>query len=87
MSKLPAILALFICCWLISGNKLLVNGEPHEVTPGSYAEIRRQWNSGDEIELTLPMEPQLVEAHPLVEETRNQIAVKRGPLVYCLESI
>lgn len=69
------------------GAKLLMNGEPHEVTPGSYSEIRRQWNGGDVIELTLPMEPRLVEAHPLVEETRNQIAVKRGPLVYCLESI
>ncbi|WP_235908358.1 aceric acid hydrolase [Roseiconus nitratireducens] len=68
------------------GAKLVVNGEPREVTPGSYAEIRRKWNRGDEIELTLPMEAQLVEAHPLVEETRNQIAVKRGPLVYCLES-
>ena len=29
---------------------------------------------------------QLIEAHPLVEETRNQVAVKRGPVVYCLES-
>ena len=24
---------------------------------------------------------------PLVEETRNQVAVKRGPVVYCLESM
>ena len=28
----------------------------------------------------------LIEANPLVEETRNQIVVKRGPIVYCLES-
>ena len=28
-----------------------------------------------------------MEAHPLVEEARNQVAVVRGPLVYCLESI
>lgn len=32
------------------------------------------------------MSVQLLEAHPLVEETRNQAAVRRGPLVYCLES-
>ncbi len=32
------------------------------------------------------MAPRLVEAHPLVEEARNQVAVERGPLVYCLES-
>jgi len=28
----------------------------------------------------------LLESNPLVEETRNQVAVKRGPIVYCLES-
>ena len=27
----------------------------------------------------------LVEANPLVEEAKNQIAVMRGPIVYCLE--
>ena len=25
-------------------------------------------------------------ANPMVEETRNQVAVRRGPMVYCLES-
>lgn len=24
--------------------------------------------------------------HPLIEETRNQAAIKRGPLVYCMET-
>ena len=28
----------------------------------------------------------LVESNPLVEETLNQVAVKRGPVVYCVES-
>jgi uncharacterized protein len=32
------------------------------------------------------MRPRLIEAHPLVEETLNQVAVKRGPIVYCSES-
>lgn len=32
------------------------------------------------------MPPQLIESNPLVEETMNQIALKRGPIVYCLES-
>ena len=32
------------------------------------------------------MEPALMAANPLVEETRNQVAVQRGPVVYCLES-
>ena len=33
------------------------------------------------------MPAQLIEAHPLVEEARNQVAIKRGPIVYCLESM
>ena len=52
-----------------------------------YYEVKRTWAKDDRIELTLPMTAQLLEAHPLVEETRNQVAVKRGPLIYCLESL
>jgi DUF1680 family protein len=32
------------------------------------------------------MKPQLIEAQPKVESTRNQVAVMRGPILYCLES-
>ena len=32
------------------------------------------------------MPAELMEANPLVEENRNQVAVKRGPVVYCVES-
>ncbi|SDM09850.1 hypothetical protein SAMN05421823_110156 [Catalinimonas alkaloidigena] len=70
------------------GATLQINGEPQQVplTAGTYAEVNRKWKKGDVIELRLPMEAKLVEANPLVEETRNQVAVKRGPIVYCLES-
>ena len=54
--------------------------------PGTYAELRRIWKAGDVVELQLPMPARLIEANPLVEETRNQVAIKRGPIVYCLES-
>jgi len=37
--------------------------------------------------LELPMPVRLVEGHPKIEETRNQVAVLRGPLAYCLESV
>jgi DUF1680 family protein len=33
------------------------------------------------------MHAKLIEANPLVEEIANQVAVKRGPVVYCLESV
>ena len=45
----------------------------------------RKWKKGDTIELDLPMKARLIEANPLVEEAKNQIAIMRGPIVYCLE--
>ena len=47
--------------------------------------ITRKWKKGDIIELCLDMRPRLIEANPLVEEAKNQVAVMRGPIVYCLE--
>jgi DUF1680 family protein len=72
-------------CWATRAT-LAVNGTPVDAPSGQYAEIRRSWKKGDTVELVLPMNARLVEAHPLVEEARNQVAVTRGPLVYCLES-
>ncbi|PWS33266.1 aceric acid hydrolase [Pedobacter paludis] len=68
--------------------QIKVNGKAvdAETTSGTYTEVNRIWKAGDVIELTLPMEAQLIESNPLVEENRNQVAVKRGPIVYCLES-
>ncbi|MGD9636829.1 MAG: glycoside hydrolase family 127 protein [Pirellulales bacterium] len=65
-----------------------VNGKADSAIalPGTYATLRRAWMSGDVVELDLKMLPQLVEANPLVEEARNQVAIQRGPIVYCLES-
>jgi hypothetical protein len=54
--------------------------------PGSYFEIRRAWQAGDFVDLDLPMRVRIMEANPLVEEDLDQVAVQRGPVVYCLES-
>ena len=65
-----------------SGMQLKLNGQP------VLAEDLRQprkWKKGDVVELDLPMKPRLIEANPLIEEAKNQIAVMRGPIVYCLE--
>ena len=42
---------------------------------------------GTLVERAFDMKPRLVEANPLVEENKNQIAVMRGPIVYCLENV
>ncbi len=66
-----------------------INHRPSDISmkPGSYHELRRTWKSGDVIDLDLRMDTELIEANPLVEETLGQVAVKRGPIVYCLESV
>lgn len=69
--------------------KLTVNREPvkNKCKPASYAAIERKWAAGDAIELNLPMPVRMITADPRVEQTRNQVAVMRGPVVYCLESV
>jgi DUF1680 family protein len=64
-------------------NGTAANAKP---VPGTYSDIRRRWKPGDVLELEMRMPARLMESHPLVEENRNQVAVKRGPIVYCLES-
>lgn len=70
------------------GASVRVNDHPADYSPqpGSYFEIRRAWQPGDFVDLDLPMPVRLMEANPLVEEDLNQVAVQRGPVVYCLES-
>lgn len=65
----------------INGEKIL-----HDVVAGTYCSLSRKWVTGDEIILDLPMNVTLVEGHQRIEEVRNQVAVKRGPIVYCIES-
>ena len=66
-----------------------INHRPANISAksGSYHELRLAWKSGDVIDLDLRMDTELIEANPLVEETLGQVAVKRGPIVYCLESV
>jgi DUF1680 family protein len=70
------------------GATIKINGKPvtETILASEYFEIRRPWKAGDIVTLNLPMPAQLIESHPLVEETQHQVAIKRGPIVYCLES-
>jgi DUF1680 family protein len=59
---------------------------PSQFQPGTYGYIKRAWKAGDTVELAMDFQPTLWEANPLVEETVNQVTIKYGPLVYCVES-
>ena len=81
--------------WAVNANSespilalnLTVNGqkETSDYKLG-YFIVEREWKQGDVISYELPMETRIVEANPLVEESRGQVAVMRGPILYCLES-
>ena len=69
------------------GATVRVNDAPAAAAPvGEYFEVRRAWRAGDWVDLDLPMRIRLMEANPLVEEDQGQVAIQRGPVVYCLES-
>jgi DUF1680 family protein len=84
----PFALKLRVPGWA-NGASVRINLGPARtnLSSGTFTEIRRDWKPGDTVDLDLPMPPLLLEANPLVEETRNHVAVKRGPIVYCLESV
>jgi DUF1680 family protein len=56
------------------------------VAKHGYVTLRRVWHAGDFVDLDLPMPARLMQANPLVEEDIGQVAIQRGPVVYCLES-
>jgi DUF1680 family protein len=50
-----------------------------------YLALRRLWHPGDTVVLHFPMPVTRVKAHPSVLAAAGRTALKRGPLVYCLE--
>lgn len=64
-----------------------VNDQKYDVkVDKGYAVVTGNWKKGDFIALDMPMRAKLIEANPLVEEARGQVAVQRGPIIYCVES-
>jgi len=82
------VLRLRIPDWA-AGATVAINGSPatEKLKAGTYASLDRTWESGDTVKLSFPMRVRLTQANPLVEELRGQVAVMRGPMVYCLESV
>ena len=85
--KDPFELLLRIPDWA-AGTVLSLNGKKlnKKIKAGNFAKIKRAWTKGDTVTLVFPMNIHLVEGHPRIEEVRNQVAVKRGPIVYCVET-
>jgi len=72
-----------------SGATVSVNGEAIDASRAvnGYLTIHRIWAKGDVVSLDLPMPPVRLYAHPGVIMDAGRVALKRGPLVYCVEEI
>jgi DUF1680 family protein len=69
-----------------SGSSIALNGK--KISPPiskGYAVIKRKWSSNDVLELSIPLQIEKLEANPNVLQSRGQVALRRGPLIYCLE--
>ncbi|CAN5441572.1 glycoside hydrolase family 127 protein [soil metagenome] len=84
----PWTLSLRIPAWC-RGASVEVDGEqlPATADDDGYVRIGRAWASGDVVRLVLPMPVRLTVAHPAVDAVRGTVAIERGPLTYCLESV
>ena len=67
---------------------IMVNGEPVSPTYSNhYNIIARVWKDGDRIALDLPLAPQRIKADAKVAADRGRVALRYGPLIYCIESV
>jgi DUF1680 family protein len=66
--------------------EIKINGKvvPTEVHHG-YVSIDRIWNSGDQVELNLPMPVRKILANEAVVADRGRFTIQRGPIVFCVE--
>ncbi len=63
-----------------------LGGKPVEYKlENGYAVIDREWTDGDTVELSLTVKPERVYANYQVRADAGKVAVRRGPIVYCLE--
>jgi uncharacterized protein len=68
--------------------KVAINGETVEAAPNNgYVHVKRTWANGDTVTLSLNMPVERMASHPDVRMNAGQIALQRGPVVYCLEEV
>lgn len=69
-----------------TGAVLVVDHERRPVAPGDVV-LTRDWTAGQEIRLELPTQPRFTWPDPRIDAVRGCVAVERGPLVLCAESL
>jgi DUF1680 family protein len=82
----PWTLSLRVPGWATAGATVTVGEQELTVAPG-YADVRERLTTGDVVQLMLPMDPRWVRPHPRIDAIRGTVAVERGPVVMCMESV
>ncbi len=68
------------------GIEFMVNGEKTDTKiENGYVSINRIWKKGDQISFSFPMETLQIRAMDSLRNDVNQIALQRGPFIYCIE--
>lgn len=70
-----------IPAWAVGATLSVDGAAAHSVGPG-YAEVPAGARS---VEIVIPVEPVFEKAHPWVDGARGTVALRRGPVYYCLE--
>ncbi|MEM3478864.1 MAG: glycoside hydrolase family 127 protein [Candidatus Bathyarchaeia archaeon] len=67
-------------------SQVKVNGERIEKAfEQGYLKIHRLWRKGDKVRLSLAMPVERIVSHTRVMENNDRVALRRGPIIYCLE--
>jgi len=79
------VLKLRVPCWS-DGVSFRLNGSPYNlgVHPGTWAAIRRVWQPGDWLEITIPLR---FRRAPIDQWHPNRVALVRGPVVYAQQVV
>jgi len=77
-------LALRVPAW--AAGTATVDGEP-AVVEGGTVRVRRAFAAGDEVRLVLPVAPRVTVPDGRIDAVRGCVAVERGPVVLCAESV
>jgi DUF1680 family protein len=80
----PVALRLRVPAWAEGATLARAGGDAEPVAPGwAVVDVR----AGDRVVLTLPVAPRVTVPDPRIDAVRGCVAVERGPVVLCLESV
>jgi DUF1680 family protein len=72
-------LCLRVPAWAAGATLQVAGAAPHAVEPGTFHTVEREWQDGDGVTLTLPMELSVV------RRPQGGFVIERGPLVFALK--